>query len=374
MRATYDIRITDDRGRRLEAGMLGRRWSSFRATRVVGGIGSLILTVPYSRAVADLLRRDYRISIQRSLPGGSPALLFDQVYLIQSPSVFNSNGLDVIEIPCVDCNDLLRRRIIAYYAGSAPTQVTGPIDDSMKTLVRENLASTASDYDGNVDRALPLSVFTVQADLGLGPTLTAAYAWRQLLDALRDLSEAARTNGTYTTYDVVAAPGQPLQFQTFIGQRGIDRRGIMPPLSVQTRTLSNVKVVWDWSAEVNAVYAGGRGEQSDRVVERAVDAARAGQSVLGWTEEFNYSNGETSPTVTADAEARLAQGRSRVTITGNYQDSTSVLFGHDVNYGDLVPCSAYGIDFTARLDTVSLAVEQGGLETIGCMLRNEEDL
>lgn len=373
MQATYDIRIADDYGRRLA--VLGSGWTSFRATRVVGDIGHMILTVPYSRAMQAMLRKDYRISISRCLPGGSPSLLFDQVYLMRRPRLFNSDGLDMIEISCADCNDLLRRRIVAYYAGSLQTQVTGPIDDSMKALVRENLGNAASDYASSTARDLPSGQFAVEVDLGSGPSLAAAYAWRGLLDALQDLSQAARTAGTYTTFDVVATPGQPLQFRTFVGQRGIDRRGGgLMPLSVQTKTLSNVVLEYDWSEEVTAPYAGGRGEQSDRIVQTAVDNARSAESVFGRIEDFVYSNGETTASVLADAQTRLAAGRPRITATGSYQDSGSVLFGRDVTYGDLVPAQAYGVDFTARLDTVSLAVEREGRETIDCPLRLEEAL
>lgn len=371
MRAVYDIRVADDYGRRLT--VLGNQWSSFRATRVVGGIGSLVLTVPYSRAMQALLRKDYRISISRTLPGGSPSLLFDQVYLIQRPVIFNSGGTDVIEIPCVDCNDLLRRRIIPYYAGSAQSQVTGPIDDSMKALVRENLSTSASDYDGDTSRALPAGLFTVETDHGLGPSLTAAYAWRNLLDALRDLSDAAREGGIYTTYDIVATPGQPLQFRTYVGQCGIDRRGIMPPLSVQTGTLREPRLEYDWMDEITVAYAGGRGEQSDRIVQTATDTTRLAQSVFGRVEDFTQSNGETTATVLADAQSRLAAGRPRVVATGQYQDSGSVLFGRNINYGDLAPVQMYGVDLVARLDTVSLSATPEG-ETIDCLLRGEEDL
>lgn len=373
MQATHDIRVADDAGRRLA--VLGNQWTSFRATRVVGAIGSLILTVPYSRAIQAMLRKDYRISISRCLPGGSPSLLFDQVYLMRRPRLFNSDGLDMIEISCVDCNDLLRRRIVAYYTGSLQTQVTGPIDDSMKALTRENLGNAASDYASSTARGLPSGQFTVEVDLGSGPSLTAAYAWRGLLDALQDLSQAARTAGTYTTFDVVATPGQPLTFRTFVGQRGIDRRGGgLMPLSVQTKTLSNVVLEYDWSEEKTAIYAGGRGEQSDRVVQTAVDDTRSAESVFGRIEDFVYSNGETTTSVLADAQARLAAGRPRITATGNYQDSGAVIFGRDVTYGDLVPAQAYGVDFTARLDTVTLAVEREGQETIDCPLRLEETL
>lgn len=372
MAAAYEIRLSTDRAVRLD--VLGRgQWASFQTTRVVNGVGSLDLVLPLGAVDDALLRRDYLITILRSIDGGPPALLHDQAYLIQRVAI--DSAARTVTVGAVDLNDLLRRRIVAYYAGSSETARTDAADDLCKTIVRENIASTASDYAGATDRGLPMNALAVAADLGAAPTISKAYAWRTpVLELLRDIAEASREAGTYLAFDLIAIAGQPPEFRTYTGQRGIDRRATMPALSEATGTLTNVQLVYDYSAEVNVAYAGGQGEQTDRIVQTASDAARVGTSVYARSEAFVYSQATTDAEALADARGAVSAGRSRVTFAAELTPSLGVQYGRDVAFGDYVMAEAFGRVFACRLDAVTVGVDSNGLETIGAALRAEEAL
>jgi hypothetical protein len=373
--AAYEIRINTDLSVRLAVLGAGQ-WSAFRAMRVNNNIGLLELTLPHGAVDPNVLRRDYIISVLRSLDGGQPTLLHDQNYLIRRVQ-FSSTGRErLVQITAVDWNDLLRRRIIAYYAGSAQTTKTAAADNMMKALVREALGAGASDYAGNTARALLASRFTVAPDLSLAPSLAKGMAWREpLLDVLRDIADASATAGTWLGFDVVGGVGTPPQFRTYIGQRGVDRRDQMPALSEETGTLTNPVLTYDWMDEKTAVYAGGRGEQEDRIIQTAIDATRIGQSYWGRDEAFVYaSSGETDAAVLSEARAKLSAAAPRLRFEADFTDSQGVQYGRDVGFGDQVYASAFGRTFSCRINTVDLQVSATGEEHVGIGLRSERVL
>lgn len=375
MGATYEIRINTDLSIR-QAVLGAGQWSAFRAMRVVNNIGLLELTLPYGAVDPNLLRRDFIISVLRSLDGGQPTLLHDQNYLIRRVQFSSSSRERLIQITAVDWNDLLRRRIIAYYAGSAQTTKTALADDMMKAIVREALGAGASDYAGNTARALLASRFTIEPDLSLAPSLTKSFAWREpLLEVLRDLADASTTAGTWLGFDVVGGVGVPPQFRTFIGQRGIDRRDQMPALSEETGSLANPVLTYDWMDEKTAIYAGGRGEQAGRIVQTAIDATRIGESYWGRNEAFVYATqGETAAATLSEAQAKLEAGRPRLTFEAQFTDSQGIQYGRDVGFGDQVYASAFGRTFSCRINAVDLQVDSAGTEQVGIVLRSERIL
>lgn len=375
MAATYEIRLSTDRSERLL--ILGQsQWSSFTTTRVINGIGTLELVLPAGVIDPALYRRDYLVSILRSVDGAPPILLHDQVYFLRIVDLADDpNGIETDTLHGHDCNDLLRRRCIAYYTKSAQAEKTAPADNMIKAIVRENLGATASDYAGGAARGIAANVLVIDTDTSLGPSISRAFAWRgPMIDTLRDIADSSRQQGTYLAFDLTATPGAPLAFRTFIGQRGIDRRNQMIALSVETGTLTSPQIRFDYSDEKTAIYAGGQGEESDRIVQTAVDAARSGLSRYGRIEDFISSQGSTDATVLADARAQLVAKRPRISFTAQFTDSPAVQYGRDILFGDQVRAAYRGMTFDCRIDAVGVSVGSDGRETIDIQLRSETNL
>lgn len=372
MSASYEAHIHNDLGQRLI--ILSQQINSFDAIRMVNTVGTLKLTLAYGVLDPSFLHEDYAILIWRSINANSRYLLHGTVYYIIKWTHSSRGGKRTTVIECVDALDLLRRRQIAYYAGSAQAQkANAPADDLMKAFVRENLASTASDYAGATDRGLGASSFLVEADLGLAASVPKAAAWRYLYDALRELADSSRTNGTWLAFDIVVRVGQGLEFRTFVGQRGIDRRSGPNALvlSEAAGTLNNVELITDFSEFATTVYAGGPGEEAARIVSSASSPLLV-RSQIGRREAFTTAyQGTSLAYVTSEAEAGLALRRPRQIFTADIQETMAVQFDRDVGFGDYVKAEGFDTVVDARLDGVHTVLDESGRETITIALRAE---
>lgn len=375
MSASYEVHLHNDLGKRLI--ILSQPLISLDSVRMVNTVGTLTLKLPYGVLDPAFLSVDYQILVWRSINGTARFLMHQTLYYIQSWTHTNNAGDRQTTIECVDALDVLRRRLIAYYAGTAQAQkAAAPADNLMKAFVRENLASTASDYAGSTARGLSASGFTVEADLSLGASLTKAAAWRNLYDVLRELADSSRTGGTWLAFDLIVRIGFGLEFRVFAGQRGIDRRSGSNALvlSEAAGTLINVSVTTDYSDLATTVYAGGPGEQSDRIISSASNALLVRTNV-GRREEFTTAyQGTSLGYVTNEAEAALALRRPRRTFTADIQETTRTVYDRDVGFGDYVKAEGFGITVDARLDGVRTVLDSSGLETITVALRAEEAL
>lgn len=141
-----------------------------------------------------LVKKDALIECWRT-PVGHP-LRLESVFFVRSVThEANADGVDVLSVTGPDALDLLGRRIVAYPAASPQAAKTGPADDVMKAVVRENLGQLAI-----AGRSLSALGLMVDPDYGLGAVIEKRFAWRSVLSVLQDLAAAS------------AEAGQPLDF------------------------------------------------------------------------------------------------------------------------------------------------------------------
>lgn len=372
MSASYEVHVHTDVGVRLL--ILSQPIISLESVRAVNTVGTLAVTVPFGVIPDSYIQFNFIILVWRSIDGNTRQIMNQTLYYMQRWTHRDRDGNKTTTIECVDALHLLRRRLIAYYAGSAEAQkAAAPADDQMKAFVRENLASTASDYAGATDRGLSATTLTVEPDLSLGASIAKAAAWRVLYDVLRELADASRTAGTWLAFDLIPVAGQGLNFRVFRNQRGIDRRvGANAVLiSEASGTLIESELITDYSEVATHVYAGGPGEMSNRIIGTASNTALV-QSVSGRVEDWTTGyQGTTQAYVTDEAEAALTLRRPRQTATGQIQQSTSLIWGRDIDFGDYVRAQMFGIVVDARLDGVQTTLDSSGQETILVALRSE---
>lgn len=360
--STFEVWLAADTGDRLQSlDLIG----PFSYTLALNNVGRFRLTLP-ANFPKDLLAYDRRVIFWRKPPGGQ--LTLDFIGFIRYTRTEAPRGFIRRVVEGVDGNDLLRRRIVAYYAGSSQAGKTAVADNFMKQIVRDNGGKVG---DTPTARLYGANYFSVKDNVGLGPDIAKAYAWRNVLDVLRDLSDAARTAGTEVYFGVVPVTESAFQFQTQIGQWGRDRTadsGNPLVFGLEYGNLANPQLVEDAREEVTYAYGLGDGEEDLRDVQESEDTARSGRSLFGRSEAAINAQGNTSAGVLDAADGRVNKGRPVSYFVADLLSVPGCLYGVDWNFGDMVTVSFDGRQFDALIRSVTVSVDENGAETIQCLL------
>ncbi len=365
--SSIELWLCTDRGERLT---LLSEFANLQYTIVLQEVG--VLTVELPPIYPDsLFAKDRQIQVWRDVDG---LMRLERAYLVRRIlDATDKEGRRTIMLTGLDGNYLLDGPIVAYAAGSSEAEKTDYADDLMKAIVRENLGALATD----ADRTLDAGHFSVEADLSLGPSIQRAFAYRNVLQVLNDLSGQARTAGSEVYFDVASAAPDSWQFRTFTGQPGMDRRfpgGVNPILlSVETGALTEPAWDQDWTAERSVVYAGGQGEGADRVIVEREDTERSGGSIWSRREAFvDARNESTTAGVTAVADEELARLRPRRRFTARLISTPAFLYGRDWGWGDRVSASYQGLQHDSLVTAVRVRISESGLETVESLLEADE--
>lgn len=368
--AHYEIWIDDPEGTRIA---LCDQFEKLDYTRVVNGIGTCVLTVG-QEFDHTLFRVDGIIEVWRQPPGG--VLSLENSFFIRLiERGMDTNDRIYTKVTAYDANDLLRRRIIAYYSGTAHTD-KGPTeaDDLMKEFVNENLGNMATDSNRDIETNLN---FSIQADLTAGPNVSKAAAWRNLFDICSDIALATLALDNPIFFDIVAVTPNSFEFRTFTDQRGQDRSwpdGTNPViLSAEFGNLRTPKVVRDYRDEVNFVYSGGQGQGAERAVVQWQDLERVGSSIWNRREAFQDArNCATTACLDTKAQDRLDDGRPVRTFTGEIINSPGTLYGLHWGFGDRLSAVFEGQWFEVYVNVVKVTKSGSGAENIQARLETHD--
>jgi hypothetical protein len=365
--ADYNLWLTNNLGVRQ---MPLDGYLSFECQMVTNNVGTLTVSLPDSYRHF-LFPPDCRIEIWRSLEGAKETLLFDTIWLVRKRTRRSPKTVPrSLNIMARSLNNLLRRRFVAYAAGSAQAQKTGALDNVMKAIVRENLGSSAGtgrDWS---------SLLSVELDRGAAPSATKAFSKRIVFDVLQELAQSSEQAGTPLYFDIVAVNTYPHQFEfrTFINQRGNDHRvGSSSALVIgpDDATLIDVELSEDWDDEVTYVEAAGQDVGASRLTQTVEDTARIGASPFGRIEAFVDARMYNSAAgLLAEAQTKLRAGQRRVVLTGQVQERPGKRFGVEWGWGDYLTAVVDGDAFDCRVDGVKVRVE-GKREQIDVRLRGE---
>ena len=328
--------------------------------RSVNTIGITTLTLAADTIPWSFFSRDTRLEHWRAAGTGALALETETLWLLRRRRKLRDlNGARTVELRFHDLNDLLNIRDIAYPASSAQSAKSGPADDLMKALVRENLGALA------IDANRSLELLTVAPDLSQAPTVELRFARRRLLSVLLDLAAVSTRKGTPLFFDLVWT-GESIEFRTYTQTRGIDRSASVV-LSPEFDNLATVELEDDWSDEATVIYAVGRGLLDLRAVEQAQDAGRIGQSPFGWRERtIDARDLVTNTALQARAEAALHAGVPLHQFAGVVKDNGD--YGVRWRFGDIVRSEYEGEVQACRIDGRRIQIQQGGAEMLAVEL------
>jgi hypothetical protein len=301
-------------------------------TTVLNGYGKLQLVYD-RRADFDPARYavDRRVDLWRRGSDGMSRLI-DSYYLRALRRSVNETGDEQVVLTGLGRNSLLAGRIVDAAAGSTGAVKTGTIDDLMKAYVRENmgaLAAAARDWSGNG--------LSVQADLSLGTSVTKSAPRHNLLSVLQSLSEESVTLDDPTYFDLCWITSTTMEFRTFQGQRGLDRRGTMTPFSLRRGTLTAAVLEEDATDEATYVYVAGQGQEELRSVVEVSDAARLALSPWGRREALaDARHCRTGAALSDYADGALEEHGLQRRFQAVLEDRPGARFQVEWDLGDLI--------------------------------------
>ena len=359
MSGRYEIWLCDDRGQRLRV----LEPAEFEYVRVVNTIGTFSLAFSGNLA-AEWIALDRMVQIWRAAEGARPRLEF-LGFIRRWGWSTDQNGLTVLRVGGPDAVDLLRRRIVAYARGTSQASKSDYADDMMKAFVYENAGAGATD----ADRSMAGAGLTIQADYGAAGSIDVNAHWLNLLDTLREVAASAANDiNTRVFFDVVRTNLSTVEFQTWVGQRGVDHSwpdGGPPVIfGLEFGNMEQPSLEYDHSGEVNLVYAVGPFEGPSRPVVELEDTARSGMSAWNRCEAYLDGGDFTNTDDLTDAGyAMLNDGRPRARFKATLLDTPSCRYGREWGFGDRVTATYMGRQFNAVVSSVKITVK-GGMEAL----------
>lgn len=330
-------------------------YTSVEAALVESGVGALTIEIP-TDYVPEGLGRDYRLLLFRTPFGGFEYLEGDAVWLIRQRSFSATpDGLETTVFTAVHANSLVDRRVIAYGSGTTQARKSGPLDNIIKALVRENFISAT-------DTARNVSGLTVEIDTSLAPSGVVQVSYQMLGQTIRDICETSRNAGTYLGFDIRAS-GAELLFRTFTGQRGVDRSlssGNALIFGRQFRNVSSIEIEEDWEDSATIVYAVGPGEGALRpAITAQIEADELG-SPFGRIEALASGSGRTSVELAHDAASAIMQLGYTLSVDASAVDSDTCIYGRDYAWGDRVVVVEGDLSFEVMVDPVKISASVSG--------------
>ncbi len=343
-------------------------WSTLSVHRVVGNVGLTTVTLPGNLYPVSFWQRDMQLAIIRSVEGNSGYLEGQTRWFLRKWTDRKTKQNHVMTLMFMDANCLLTRRGVGYAANSDQSNKTGPIDNLMKAIFRENFGAFAGD-----ERDLSAWI-GCETDMGLLPSCTQSFAWRNVHRVINDLSAMSAAAGVWGCGDVIWNDGVGFEFRTYLNQRGRDLRTQIE-ISEEAGNLADPVMVWDYTNEVTTVIALGRGEGANREVAVARDVRREQVSPYNRHELYlDCRHLEFGATAALQSEATqaLADGRGKIVLTGRIAERPGFRYGYDYGFGDLVMVRHSGYAMPCMVNDVNLTIDSSGIETVDNRFVGEE--
>ncbi len=344
-------------------------WQKLSLSHVVNGLGAFSFAMDGDDSRTALCVVDGQIEIYRQDAAQSIANYLEFEGLIRRVEVgIDKQGLKTFTVKGRGYADLLARRIIAYYAGSAYTDKAAVAETVMKAFVSQNLAAAATTPPRIADGVL--TGFSVQADAAGGSVWTGARAYRNLLEVLQNIA-----NDSGMDFDVVGTGAALFQFRTYAGQRGTDRTitGLVPAtgrngagnapvtFNVDSGNMANPVYTDDRLNEVNAVYVLGGGAESARTVAVRSDAARIADSPINRRENARDARNETTTAgLNSRGDAELEKLQRQEKFDFEFVPTDGIQYGRDFAWGDMITAKFDSYQANKKIVRATISVGASG--------------
>lgn len=365
-------------------------FSALDYAKTVNQVGALTVDLPVS--YRPKIKYLHQITVYRQPFGGRVYQEFNTVWFIMTYEIhIDPNGMKFLRVICACPNFILRDTAVAYYTGSAQASQTGLAGDMMKQVVRDNLGDTANDWSTTANvtsgslppRGTRAAYLGIDANTGDGASIAHDFSWQTVLTALSDMAQMSYSQHSYIAFDLVSdAPGH-LQFRTFAGQRGRDRRwksgSLMAPVILDPLlgNLSGAVLSYDYQNHANYIYAAGQGTEAGRLIGTAYDANSINLSPYGRREKVVSAKSSRILTTTSQVAAMgLQDSQLQILFSGAVSQTQNSLYGVHYFWADLVTCQFESSRVDCYLDTAHVTVTPSskngasGFEKIDIQLRS----
>lgn len=339
-------------------------------TKTINQPGWLSITVPPEAILFSEIRPDTRIEVRRQVDGKPFYTDLETSWLIRRWSKsLSSSGEKLVTLGGPSALDILQRRIVAYAAGSAQADKGATAADNlMKDIVDENFLASATDTARRIT-----SYLSLQADAGVGPNITKAFARRNVLTVLQEISDSSVEAGTPIYFDLANSGTTGWEFRTYPNQRGTDRSSASGQpfvFSPDRLNLTDCQIEYDHSAEVTYAYAGGTGTEAARNIGTASNAIRISSSPLNRCEDFvdARNSGADAAQLADEADASVYKNRPRTPLTGKIIQTPTSRYGVEWFWGDKVIQEFDGIIQDVIINQIRVSVS-GGQEDISASVQ-----
>jgi hypothetical protein len=268
--------------------------------------------------------------------------------------------------------DLINRRSVRYYAdteGSA--KGPGAADDIIKQYVRENAGPLATVGNGRLSDGITPGL-TIAPDLSEAPVYEGAHAWKNLLEAIKDIGEPHNVD-----YDVVWLGGASFEFRTYWPQKGTDRSAGQPDAVVFGATqgnFSNPSHTISRTDEVTSVLVLGPGEgplRDTTLVNAPVTTINESPYNL-IEQDQNASQEDRLNALIAIGNEVLYEKRAALNFTFDPIQTPFSSYGKHYFLGDIVTSMMLGFQFNVKIEAVTVNVSDNA-ERITFELQEQTD-
>jgi hypothetical protein len=271
----------------------------------------------------------------------------------------------------------MRRRFILYINNQfQDVNWTGNADDLIKAIWQHNAGTTIGARAPSTVTSIPddtqvewTSFVSVQADASLAATVTYNdTGFLNMLDVFHTIEDMSHSSGVYLTAEIVTPTESTLELQTFVSQRGTDRRfstgsGVL--FSNVRGNLENIILTIDAIEEVTmaeslGVELGSFGRSSGTYHDdgRIYDTPFARiETVVDANDAPNDSG------LTYVAKSAVQAGWPRVFTNADLTETDQCMRGVHFNFGDYVTVEVRGVQYDMRLNLLDVTINISGETT-----------
>lgn len=351
---------------------------------VLNGVGTCQVVLP-GWFDFNLLRQGLWLDFWRS-PGMGLPLEPKYRYSLESYRLQETkDGVRYVTLGGLHTNGVLAWRIGTRDVFASATKYNLASDDWMKKLVRENYLSGADDAVTRLittwgGRSLEATLnMSVEPDHSFAPLYEKEFTTSSVLDQIQGppkVLAADEIDPYWLFWELVWSGDNELDFRTYHGTRNRDRRASSRSpiiLDVESNTLTEADYETDYSKSVSLVFAAGKLEGDDRLVEFADEyrllsspSSRREKHIGTTTDARGDSPGDTATAAEMLTQMEpfalraLREGRHVERVNAKFTESLALKWGEDIDFGDMATLRFWGKMQDVRVSSASYTISSDG--------------